>query len=659
MPSLLVNCQPSGCMGGDFNMIIDKLDATHHPDAKMSPTFKRVVRSFNWIDSFRNMHPTAVQFSRYYSNTRGEGATRIDRCYHFGDVQIISAKYLPLAFSDHHSHLVQICLPDIFTRPKCPRALPLFRIKAEVVKDEIFQERLTEAMAGWQRVKSFGLPVLPWWENIVKPGVKKLAQRRSREMSKGKYEELNLLRLRQIYLNRKLMLGETWRLGELKAVHGRIEKWYDNESSKIKHQSQTDEYQYGEKVRIDHHELHKKIVKKSSIIKLETDSGILEGHDACSSYLEQTVESLLLHPVQLDQAAQDILLADVDQVFTNSDNEELLKHPTKKEVQDTLANSNQHPAPGADGLTSYFYTQCFHVIGDPLTEVVQAVFSGEKPSLSQRTSIMVFGSKPKKANSSKPGEKRRISLLNCDFKTISGLESGRLKKTATHTLSPLQLVARDDRRIHHGINLARDAIQASFKLTSPGCGIADTDYQAAFDFLVMTWVFLVLRRKGLCEDVIKRLQNLYQDNLSIIVVNGIKGKCVKNTRLSPRQGDIPSKFFFAYGIDPLITYLESRLSGILICSLPVLGPVLECSQSDSLPPLEERYRVISYADDLKPAITSMEEFKLVDNASGLFEAASGYRLHRDPTSQKCKFFLLVNVEDPSDKKTYHHPVSIW
>ena len=99
---------------------------------------------------------------------------------------------------------------------------------------------------------------------------------------------------------------------------------------------------------------------------------------------------------------------------------------------------------------------------------------------------MVFGSKPKKANSCKPGDKRRISLLNCDFKTISGLESGRLKKTATHTLSPFQLVAGDDRRIHHGINLARDAIQASFKLTSPGCGIADTDYQAAFDFLVMS-----------------------------------------------------------------------------------------------------------------------------------------------------------------------------
>ena len=253
---------------------------------------------------------------------------------------------------------------------------------------------------------------------------------------------------------------------------------------------------------------------------------------------------------------------------------------------------------------------------------------------------MVFGSKPKKASSLKPGDKRRISLLNCDFKTISGLQSRRFKKTATRTLSPYQLVAGDDRRIHHGINLARDAIQAASKLTRTGCGIADTDYQAAFDFLVMTWVFMVLKKKGVSELVINRLKNLYEDNLSVIVVNNIEGKCVQNRRLSLRQGDVPSMFFFAYGIDPLISYLDRRLTGILICSLPVLGPTLEADKTSSLSPIEERYKVVSYADDLKPAVVSMEEFSLVNSASALFEAASGCRLHRDPASQKCKFLPL-------------------
>ena len=36
----------------------------------------------------------------------------------------------------------------------------------------------------------------------------------------------------------------------------------------------------------------------------------------------------------------------------------------------------------------------------------------------------------------------------------------------------------------------------------------------------------------------------------------------------------------------------------------------------------------------------MEEFSLVNNASALFEAASGCHLHRDPASKKCKFLPL-------------------
>jgi hypothetical protein len=156
----------------------------------------------------------------------------------------------------------------------------------------------------------------------------------------------------------------------------------------------------------------------------------------------------------------------------------------------------------------------------------------------------------------------------------------------------------------------------------------------------MTWVFMVLKKKGLSQLVIDRLRNLYQDNLSVIVVNNIEGKCIENKRLSLRQGDVPSMFFFAYGIDPLITYLDKRLQGILICSLSVLGPVLDNSTSPTLQRLEDRYRVVSYADYLQPAIVSMEEFSLVNDASALFEAASGCLLHREPASQKCKFLPL-------------------
>ena len=96
---------------------------------------------------------------------------------------------------------------------------------------------------------------------------------------------------------------------------------------------------------------------------------------------------------------------------------------------------------------------------------------------------MVFSSKPKKPNSILLGDKRKISLLNADFKTSTGLEARMLKDTATQTLSHRQLVAGSDRRIHYGINMARNAIYADGRPGHAGCGILDTDLVAAFDFL--------------------------------------------------------------------------------------------------------------------------------------------------------------------------------
>ena len=252
---------------------------------------------------------------------------------------------------------------------------------------------------------------------------------------------------------------------------------------------------------------------------------------------------------------------------------------------------------------------------------------------------MVFGSKPKKMGSLKPGDKRRISLLNSDFKTATGIEAKRFGKSATHSLSPLQLVAGDDRRIHHGINLARDAVQQAGKNKS-GCGLLDLDFLAGFDWLDMAWVYLVLAKKGLSETVINRIKNLYADSISVVMVNNVQGRAINNLRGSLRQGDVPSMFWFAVGIDPLLLYLEKRLKGIPITSLPVLGPSPEHERSSTVENLRQDFKLIAYADDVKPAISSMQEFYLVDRACSLLEQASGVKLHRNPDSGKVKFLPL-------------------
>ena len=160
---------------------------------------------------------------------------------------------------------------------------------------------------------------------------------------------------------------------------------------------------------------------------------------------------------------------------------------------------------------------------------------------------------------------------------------------------------------------------------------------AGFDWLDMSWVYLVLKKKGVCDQVINRLKRIYSNSTSVVVVNNILGKSFPNIRGSLRQEDVPSKFWFAVGIDPLLNYLDKRLIGIPIASLPVQGPIFETADR---PQIKECYKLVAYADDVKPSICSIDEFHVVDQGCTLLENAAGVKLHRDPSAGKVKFLAL-------------------
>jgi exonuclease III len=354
VPKLLINHKHLGYIGGDLNCISNKEDATHNPESKISPSMKRLVKTFNWTDSFRTLYPNDKVYSRYYNHERiGQGASRIDRCYHWGELKVQEAKYISLAFSDHLAHIVSYILPGIMSRIISPKSRPFFRTRPEVVVDSKFEESIQTSMVEWQEVKQQGVDVLIWWEKLVKPGIRKLAKERGYQMNKERRSHLNILLVRQAYLTRKLQQGNIFKLLELKQVQLQIEQWYSEECAKIAMQSRVDDIQQSEKIRIYHHEIHQKLIKKSSILKLDTETGILEGHQACSNYLSKTVSDLLLHPAVLDTAAQEALLSEVEPVFTDVDNEMICALPEKTEVKEVVFNSNQHAAPGTDGLTAY------------------------------------------------------------------------------------------------------------------------------------------------------------------------------------------------------------------------------------------------------------------------------------------------------------------
>ena len=77
--------------------------------------------------------------------------------------------------------------------------------------------------------------------------------------------------------------------------------------------------------------------------------------------------------------------------------------------------SNLHAAPGTDGLTSFFNHHCCDVVGPALTEVANEIHNGNCPTLSQRSTLMVFGSKNLKST--------KLSDKNKNFSTKCGLQN--------------------------------------------------------------------------------------------------------------------------------------------------------------------------------------------------------------------------------------------
>ena len=158
-------------------------------------------------------------------------------------------------------------------------------------------------------------------------------------------------------------------------------------------------------------------------------------------------------------------------------------------------------------------------------------------------------------------------------------------------ISPLQYVDGSDRKIHHGIGRARDAIFAASK-QKVGFGIADTDFVAAFDWMVLDWVWKVLLKLGVSESVVQRVRGFYEGSITITVVNNKLGRVFQDRRGSLRQGGCASMEWFGFGIDPLLRFLERRLKGILLTSIPVLGPSLQGDRAP-LPALEERFKFMA------------------------------------------------------------------
>ena len=640
IPNLLLHGLKAGLAGGDWNNITSPADCSHHPEQKLSPNLKKLTSLLKWKDCFRLIHPKTTTYSHHYNRQMSgqglaQGGSRLDRAYMWGDVRVLEAEYVPVAFSDHMLHLVRVEGPATSYQAD-PRFKPYFKIRPEIAKDEAFKGRVSEIVQSWGEAKPL-MPLLQWWD-LVKKDIRLEAKKLTRERAREKKARLNFLLLAQIHLSKKVTKGKMDLLPKLREVQLQINEWFEVEAEKVKLHAKLHDVEDSEKVRIYHHEQLYRVNNRCSITKLKSAEGLVTGHRACADLLNKQTEELLGAEAHLCQDAQEALLADVEGVFTDKDNEMLEKEITNEEVWESLKSSNIHSAPGSDGISFSTYVHCWSSLGSHLCEVIREVVKLGKPTGSMRHSFLVFSPKIGKSSSVLTKDKRRLALLQTDHKILSGILAARLRKTESHTLSPHQFAA-GPRRITHAICLARDTIN-SFTPHQKGAAIFESDFESAYDFLAVKWIWKVLERKKCSKAYIETLKAIYEmaECFVINIINNEQQKPILNRRKNIRQGDRTSTILFAFGIDPLLGHLSKRLQGHVFHQLPTAGPKHPLF---GLPrPVESKLKVIGFVDDLKGVITSAKEFEHLDRALRLFEQSSGSRLHRDPATKKCQVLPL-------------------
>ena len=637
LPNLLFESQNKGIAAGDWNCIIRDEDCTANPGPKTSPSLKRLVQLKDWKDTFLKCNPNQTTFSHYYNRlSEGilkQGATRLDRSYAWGNVDLKDSGYSNVAFSDHFAHLLTIQIQGQGFHSS-PKSRPPFKIYPNIASDEIFKLRIHNKLSLWLPGKN-KVPIQRFWDSI-KVEIRKLAMERNKELRKEQQMELNFLTLAQTHLSDQVLRGDMSKFSQLDEINKRIIIFFKKRAEQIKIQCGLQDIDQSEQLRVYHYEIHKRELNKRKILKLKTPEGLKQGHRECADFLNKEVKNLLENEIFLDEECQNQLLGEVESVFTQSDNKLLEKTITKNEILECLKKCNPNSSPGLDSITYRVYLECWESLGDLLVELYNEIYQSGVTPKSMKGSLMIFTPKPGKGKSCLSNDLRRISLLNCDLKLMTKIFTTRLQHMADHVLSPYQFSS-GSRNITEAIVLARDAI-SFVKPSHRGAAICDLDFQKAFDFLSVSWSWKVYRKKNASEKFTNFLENLYSNNFTHTLINDVIQPKIENKRLALAQGDGLSCFTFNFAIDALVTYIEKRLEGIKIFSIPTQGP--SHPKWGKPPEIELRYKVCGFLDDLKPGIVKREEFFMVDNAIRLFEGASGCKLHRDPASQKCKALFL-------------------
>ena len=282
------------------------------------------------------------------------------------------------------------------------------------------------------------------------------------------------------------------------------------------------------------------------------------------------------------------------------------------ELDYVIKSCCNNKSPGLDGLTYEFYKKTWNIIKDVFMDVLQCQL--DRLRLIDSDKIGATRLLPKVLGVPQIDELRPITLLNCDYRILSKLLVLRLKPTLPYLIRSGQLCTVEGKNILFGISNILSCISYANPRSRKACLIS-LDYFKAYDRVLLSFLIVVMKRMNMSQLFCSWIEMMHHGAQTRFILGGGLSEAI-SLSFSIRQGDPLAMLLFIIYLEPLLIYLEKRITGCILPSLKTTD---------------------AFCDDLNVMTSKEEDLYVIDAAVKKFESFSGAILSRN---RKCEILGL-------------------
>ncbi len=410
IPAYAVSTNLPLLLVGDFNCVNEALDRST-PNPRPSPSritnlaLREMISGLELVDIWKKLKPGEPGHTFHHSN----GSCRIDRVFssrnnseHVRNIQL-----KPLSISDHLSLECTILHSGTIPRSRFKNK-NLWKLNTAVLSEDEFKIRITSFIESSLNHPLRENDCVKWWENIFKPGVKRVAISYCKERA-------NLIRNTKLFYQTCILdIVNTEPLDWIafKELRSYSKSWEESLLQGFGVRSHSFEGPDVEKATVFHVKKTRENFRNCSIDTLISPSGEeISLKDEVNRTIVEHFEKIFKNRASSDNTFEAAFL---DGVRDRCRNVDFLVAPINPiEIKLALLATKRNKSPGMDGIPIEFYICFWDLIAPHFLDMFIHVLERDSIYLSQgRAAIRLI---PKSNGSCGVSGFRPISLLNTDY----------------------------------------------------------------------------------------------------------------------------------------------------------------------------------------------------------------------------------------------------